>query len=59
MRSHATDEAYGSDPLLEESGPIRLDTAEGAIPEDEMKGNTECLTCGFEARDCICEREGA
>jgi hypothetical protein len=55
----ATDEAYGSEAILDDTGPIRLDELEGAVPAEEMKGHTECLTCGLCAWACVCKREGA
>lgn len=55
----ATDDAYGSEAILDDSGPIRLDEPEGAIPEDEMTGNTVCLNCHLFRRNCVCNREGA
>jgi hypothetical protein len=64
--SQAPDPEYGSDPdeqltnpQPDPSKPIPLDELEGAQPEQEMRGDTECLTCGLGAKDCVCKREGA
>ena len=61
-RDFAIDAAYGSQPLLEESGPIRLDELEGAVPAEECHaGDTLriCLSCTLPVLDCVCDREGA
>lgn len=61
--NYATDTAYGSEPAEEltraASERIQLDEHIGAEPQEEMKGDTECLTCGLCAWACVCSREGA
>jgi hypothetical protein len=43
--NYAIDDSYGSEALLEESGPIRLDELEGAQPTEEMR-QVKCDVCG-------------